>query len=158
MITQRRTQLTKNGDRMAFLTLEDLYGSTEVIVFPDTYCQSQVCCESDAPLLVWGKVESEGSEGRIIAQRILPLAEADALREFRQLTLALSPELNHSVLHQVRDILAASQGECEVILAIRFADGENVLLRAAEHLNVTPSMALLDRLENLLGAESVQMA
>ena len=158
MITQRRTQLTKNGERMAFFTLEDLYGSTEVIVFPEAYRQSQACCESDDPLLVWGKVESEGSEGRIIAQRILPLSEADAWRAFRQLTLAVSPELDHSVLHQVRAALEASEGDCQVVLAIRFADGENVLLRAAERLKVTPSMALLDSLENLLGAESVQMA
>jgi DNA polymerase-3 subunit alpha len=158
MITQRRTQLTKNGERMAFLTLEDLYGSTEVIVFPEAYRQSQDCCESDEPLLIWGKVESESSDGRIIAQRILPLGEADALREFRQLTLAVSPELNRSSLCQIRDVLAASQGDCQVVLAIQFADGENVLLRAAERLKVTPSMALLDALENLLGAESVQMA
>lgn len=158
MITQRRTQLTKNGERMAFLTLEDLYGSTEIIVFPEAYRQSQACCERDDPLLIWGKVESEGSEGRVIAQRILPLGEADALREFRQLTLAVSPELNHSVLHQVRDVLAASEGGCRVVLAIQFEDGENVLLRAAERLNVAPSMELLDTLENLLGAESVQMA
>jgi DNA polymerase-3 subunit alpha len=157
MITQQRTQLTKNGERMAFLTLEDLYGSTEVIVFPETYRQSQSCCESEKPVLIWGKAESEGNEGRIIAQRILPLGEAEALREFRQLTLAVPSEPDRSVLLRIRDVLAASHGDCQVVLTLRFADGENVLLRVAERLNVTPSMELLDTLENLLGAESVQM-
>jgi DNA polymerase-3 subunit alpha len=157
MITQRRTQLTKNGERMAFLTLEDLYGSTEVIVFPETYRQSQSCCESEEPILIWGKAESEGNEGRIIAQRILPLGEVDALREFRQLTLVVPPELDRSVLLQIHDVLVAAHGDCQVVLTLRFADGENVLLRAAERLKVTPSMELLDTLENLLGADSVQM-
>ncbi|MCZ6872468.1 MAG: DNA polymerase III subunit alpha [bacterium] len=157
MITQRRTQLTKNGERMAFLTLEDLYGSTEVIVFPETYRQSQSCCESEEPILIWGKAESEGNEGRIIAQRILPLGEVDALRAFRQLTLVVPPELDRSVLLQIHDVLVAAHGDCQVVLTLRFADGENVLLRAAERLKVTPSMELLDTLENLLGADSVQM-
>jgi DNA polymerase-3 subunit alpha len=157
MITQRRTQLTKNGEQMAFLTLEDLYGSIEVIVFPDTYRRSLAWCESEEPLLVWGKVDGEG-EGRLIAQRILPLHEAEALHAFHQLTLQVSPDLERAVLLQVRDLLAASPGACQVVLTLQFPDGERVLLRAAERLNVAPSVELLEALENLLGAESVQMA
>jgi DNA polymerase III subunit alpha len=158
IITQQRTQLTKNGDRMAFLTLEDLYGTLEVIVFPEIYRRSHAWCESDEPLLVWGKVEGDGSEGRIIAQRLLPLKEAEALCEFRRLTLMVSPAFDRAVLLQVRDLLAASPGECSVLLALRFPDGEQVMLRAAEHFNVKPSMALLAGLEEVLGVESVRVA
>jgi DNA polymerase-3 subunit alpha len=156
-IAQQRVQLTKKGERMAFLTLEDLYGSIEVIVFPETYRHSQSWCESEAPLLIWGKIDGEGGEGRIIAQRILPLHEAEALREFRRLTLMVSPELDHAVLLQIRDLLTASPGDCHVVLMLQFPDDEQVLLRAAERLNVAPSMELLDALERLLGADSVQM-
>jgi DNA polymerase-3 subunit alpha len=158
IITQQRTQLTRNGERMAFFTLEDLYGSIEVIAFPEIYRRSLPWCESDVPLLVWGKIDGDGSDGRIIAQRILPVHEAEALGEFHQLTLLVAPELDHAVLRQIRDLLAATPGACQVVLALRFPDGEHVRLRAAGHLNVAPSMALLDTLENLLGAESVQMA
>ena len=79
------------------------------------------------------------------------------MRQFRQLTLAVPPQLDRDVLCQIRDVLAASHGDCQVVLAIQFADGDQVALRAAERLSVTPSMALLDALENLLGTESVQM-
>jgi DNA polymerase-3 subunit alpha len=158
MITQQRTQLTKNGDRMAFLTLEDLYGTLEVIVFPETYRRSHSWCESDAPILVWGKVEGDGSDGRVIAQRILPLKEAAVFCEFRRLTLTVSPDLDRTALLQVRKLLASSPGECRVLLALRFPDGEQVMLRAAEHLNVKPSMELLAGLEALLGVEGVRVA
>jgi DNA polymerase-3 subunit alpha len=158
MITQRRTQLTKNGERMAFLTLEDLYGSIEVIVFPETYRRSMPWCESDEPLLVWGKVEGDGSDSRMIAQRLLPLQEAEALREFRRLTLTVSPELERAALLQVRELLAASPGDCSVLLALEFADGERVLLRATDRLNVAPSMELLSGLEELLGVDNVRVA
>ena len=85
LITQQRVQLTKNGDRMAFVTLEDLYGSLEVIVFPETYRQSITACESEEPVVVWGKakIEGEGGEQRVIAQRVLLLKDALALGEFR---------------------------------------------------------------------------
>jgi DNA polymerase-3 subunit alpha len=158
MVTQQRTQLTKNGERMAFLTLEDLYGSMEIIVFPETYRRSQQGCESGDPLLVWGKVEGDGSEGRLIAQRLVPLKEAEALGDFRRLTLTVPPALDRAALLQVRDLLAASPGACAVLLGLEFPDGERVMLQAADRLHVRPSMDLLTGLEDLLGVESVRLA
>jgi DNA polymerase-3 subunit alpha len=158
MVAQQRTQLTKNGERMAFLTLEDLYGSIEIIVFPETYRRSLPWCESDEPLLIWGKVEGDGSEGRLIAQRLLPLQEAEALGDFRRLTLTVSPALDRAVLVQVRELLAASPGDCTVLLALEFPDGERVVLQAADRLHVRPSMELLTELEGLLGVEGVRVA
>ena len=160
VITQHRSQLTKNGDRMAFLTLEDLYGSLEVIVFPETYRQSVTACESEEPVVVWGKakIESEGGEPRVIAQRVLFLKDALALGEFRRLTLSVSPQHDRTTLLQVCDLLGNAPGTCNVVLALQFPDGERVLLRAAERLNVAPSLALLASLEELLGAENVRVA
>src|SRR5438132_275305 len=133
LITQHRAQLTKNGDRMAFLTLEDLYGSLEVIVFPDTYRQSVTACESDEPVVVWGKakVEGEGGETRILAQRILLLKDALALGEFRRLMLVVAPQHDRTTLLHVHDLLAQAPGTCQVVLALQFPDGERVLLRTA---------------------------
>jgi len=160
LITQHRVQLTKNGDRMAFLTLEDLYGSLEVIVFPETYRQSVTACESDEPVVVWGKakVEVEGGETRILAQRILLLKDALALGEFRRLTLLVSPQHDRTTLRHVHDLLTQTPGACQVVLALQFPDGERVLLRATERLNVAPSVALLAGLEELLGADNVRVA
>jgi DNA polymerase-3 subunit alpha len=158
VITQQRTQLTKKGDRMAFLTLEDLYGSVEVIVFPETYRQSIAWCESEEPLLVWGKVESDSGEGRLIAQRILPLQSEETWRECRSLTLTISPHLDRGRLQQIRSLLETSPGEAGVILALPFDDGERVRLKASQQLSVTPSHDLLDALDDMLGVGNVRVA
>ena len=158
IITQHRSQLTKNGDRMAFLTVEDLYGTMEVIVFPETYRQSITHCESEEPLVIWGKVEGDSSDGRVIAQRLLPLREAASLGDFKRLMLNLSPDLDRTVFVQVRDLLQTSPGTCSVVLSLHFSDGERVVLRAADHLNIGPSMPLLASLEELLGLENVRVA
>ena len=131
IVTQHRSQLTKKGDRMAFLTIEDLHGSFEVIVFPDVYRDSITACESDAPLIVWGKVEGDGSDGRLIAQRVMALKDAATQGEFRRLTLTLACHLAQDTLLQVRDLLKQTPGTCDVMLALRFADGDRMSLRAA---------------------------
>ena len=159
LITQHRAQVTKKGDRMAFLTLEDLYGSVEVIVFPEAYGHNLSACESDEPVVVWGKakIEGEGGEARIIAQRILQLKDALALGEFRRLTLTVSPEHDRAKLEHVRDLLGQTPGACHIVLMLQFPDGERIALRAGEHLNVTPSLDLLGGLETLLGTENVRV-
>src|SRR5262245_66038229 len=97
---------------MAFVTLEDLYGALEVIVFPETYRQSVTACESEEPVVVWGKakIESEGGEPRVIAQRVLLLKDALALGEFRRLTLSVSPQHEHTTILDGRDLLGNAAG------------------------------------------------
>jgi hypothetical protein len=59
---------------------------------------------------------------------------------------------------QVRELLAASPGDCTVLLALEFPDGERVVLQATDRLHVRPSMELLTELEGLLGVEGVRVA
>ena len=49
--------LTKKGERMGFITIEDLTGSVEVVVLPDIYAACVECLKSDEPLLVTGTLE-----------------------------------------------------------------------------------------------------
>lgn len=158
IVTQHRSQLTKKGDRMAFLTLEDLHGNFEVTVFPDVYRESIDACESDAPLIVWGKVESDSNVGRLVARRIAPLRDADRLGEFKRLTLTLSGDLEQVTLLNVRNLLSQAPGSCGVMLSLRFADGDRMNLRAADQFSITPSMDLLAQLEGLLGVDNVRLA
>jgi len=56
LVTARKEHLTKKG-KMAFLTVEDLTGSMEVIVFSNIYSEAKALLESDRPLLLKGRVE-----------------------------------------------------------------------------------------------------
>ena len=53
---------TKKGDRMGFVTIEDLTGSVEITVFSDIYATTSTLLKSDDPLLVVGKLE-KGEKG-----------------------------------------------------------------------------------------------
>ncbi|GFE61909.1 DNA polymerase III subunit alpha [Geobacter sp. AOG2] len=60
---------TKKGDRMCFATIEDLTGSVEITVFPDTYVETSSLLKSDDPLLVTGKLEKTEKGAKILVSR-----------------------------------------------------------------------------------------
>lgn len=54
MITAKTVKLTKNGQQMAFVTLEDMVGSVEVIVFPRDYESKKQLLNEDAKVFISG--------------------------------------------------------------------------------------------------------
>ncbi len=76
MITNRRTLITKKSQMMAFLTVEDLYGSAEVVVFPSVYERCADCTEADRVVLVRGKLNFKEEEApKILADAVMPLED-----------------------------------------------------------------------------------
>lgn len=62
---------TKNGKQMAFVELEDMQGSIEVVVFPRTYEETRDIWEQDKLVVVRGKVDNKGSNGpKIICEKV----------------------------------------------------------------------------------------
>ena len=59
---------TKKGDRMGFVTIEDLTGSVEITVFSDIYASSSALLKSDDPLLVIGKLEKGEKGCKVLVQ------------------------------------------------------------------------------------------
>jgi error-prone DNA polymerase len=72
---------TAKGETMMFLTLEDLAGMLDVVLFPDAYRLSQQALHSSAALLVTGVVESDPSraEPLLRVEKVVPLEGPDGL-------------------------------------------------------------------------------
>jgi len=67
MVTYVRRLTTKKGDPMAFAGLEDLQGTTEIVLFPRVWQQTQSIWQPDKVVLVRGKVDATGKQPKIIA-------------------------------------------------------------------------------------------
>ena len=76
MVSGKTVKITKTGKYMAFLTLEDLVGSVEVLVFPKDYEVNRDLLEENAKLFIRGRV-SLGDEpaGKLICERIIPFSQ-----------------------------------------------------------------------------------
>ena len=75
IVTAVKEISTKSGDRMAFVTLEDLTGSVEAVVFPDVYRSSMLHLAKDSAVLVKGQVDlAEDGAAKLLVSEVRPLA------------------------------------------------------------------------------------
>ena len=73
MVTSKTIKTTRNNSMMAFITLEDLFGNVEVIIFPKDYEKYKTMLEQDRKIFVRGKVTVEEEKAaKLICQEIIP--------------------------------------------------------------------------------------
>ena len=75
IITDKKIKYTKNNKTMAFLTLEDLVGSMEIVVFPRDYEKNAAMMQTDARVFIQGRVSAEDDKpSKLICEKIFPFA------------------------------------------------------------------------------------
>lgn len=76
MVAAKTIKATKNNQMMAFLTLEDLVGTVEVILFPKDYEKYRNMLTEDRKLFIRGRVSvGDDPKGKLICERIIPFEE-----------------------------------------------------------------------------------
>ena len=82
LIVGHRNLVTKKGQMMAFVQLEDLYGDVEVIVFPKTFENCAELLAQDNIIVLSGRADvAESGQAKIIAEHIVGIDEADRIIE-----------------------------------------------------------------------------
>jgi DNA polymerase III subunit alpha len=121
--------LTKKGDRMAYLTLEDTKGIVEAIVFPDLYSKNLFIIKGDKPLFVTGSVEkTEDGMAKIKVKNIVLFD--DIIDEMgKTVKINIQCEIfKKENLKKLRDILGGLTGKASVLLEFQ-ANGEKKILK-----------------------------
>ena len=151
---------TRKGERMCFLTIEDLKGVIEVIVFADLYKTSSELLHNDQPLLVTGTVstEEENDTVKILASSIIPLADAEKRGpRVTHLTLNIS-DITAQHLHRLKKVLLSYPGDCQTMLHLRIPHTSETVLSLGNEFSVNPSPQFVSELKTIFGEalDSVQ--
>ncbi len=151
LITSVVRKTTKKGDLYAVVSLEDLEGAINVMVFPRDYQQSSRLLIEDSILLVKGRAK----RGRDDALELtaLEVSVPDLSRDVNEGPVVISmPTVRVSppVVDQLKDVLSTHPGVAEVHLRLQSA-GRTMVMKLDERLRVTPSAALMADLKALLG-------
>jgi len=157
IINELKEITTKKGDRMAFLRLEDLAGSCEVVVFPELYKSAAPILQKDNTLFIKGKMNLREDDPKVVAVEIIPLAEVQ-----KRLTKVVSVDLlttglNMETLSKLKEIFEAHKGNVPLYLNFREPGGRNVMLSTSDTFRVETSEELFQKIESLLGENSIKI-
>ncbi len=125
LITKFKRTLTKKNDPMAFFTIQDLTGSTEVLVFPKIMLQALPFLDLDRIVQVKGRISDKDGERKIIAEEITDIVSDElytmALTEMeknKQIVIHMQHIHNQEALNQIKDLLVANPGSAQVYLSV----------------------------------------
>ena len=153
MIIETRMNTTKANKLMCFITLEDLYGTIECLVFPRIYDRLARMIQNDTVVVIRGTLSlREDEEPKLLVEDIRPLdsAESTPLAPERPKRLYLKIE-NRALTPMAQNLLREHPGSMVVRAVIQGTVYELPL-------RVTPDGELIKALENLLGGGSVKIA
>ncbi|TYP00012.1 DNA polymerase III alpha subunit [Geothermobacter ehrlichii] len=142
---------TKKGDRMAFVTLEDLNGFVEMVVFPETYAESRELLQSEEALLITGNVDAGEESNKLMVNKVQNLSEVQASETRRVHFRLTTPGLDETRLRQLREVIEKHRGECQVMLHMVIPDRSETTLRLPDNLRVAATDQMLDDAERLFG-------
>jgi DNA polymerase-3 subunit alpha len=154
MVAGLRTTMTKKGEPMAFVQLEDLTGSIEVVVFNSTYAAARGLLVEDAVLVVKGRVDhKQQGETKLIALEVTAFEAVPERREVRLKVDARSAPAG--VIRELAGVVRDFPGEAPVYVDLVTSLGSKLLELGPEY-RVDPQPDFFASVRHLLGAAAVQ--
>ncbi|MFQ3617181.1 MAG: OB-fold nucleic acid binding domain-containing protein [Cyanobacteriota bacterium] len=107
MLTGVKPVVTKKGDRMAIIQLEDLTGQSEAVVFPRTYERIGSLIVQDARLMIWGKVDKRDERSQLIVE------DAEPVEEVQLVMVELDAQAAGDIVQQntLREVILKNRGD-----------------------------------------------
>ena len=151
LVAATRQMTTKKGDRMAIVTLEDLAGVVEVVIFPELYSTCTELLSGDEPLLVTGGLEVGEENCKIIATEVMLLSNVKEAQSSRVHFRLSTPGLDIGQLRELRSLLLRHRGSCEVFLHMEIPNRSETVIKLPENLKVAANDQIMDDTKRLFG-------
>ena len=150
-ITEKTMKATKTNQMMAFVTLEDLLGTVEVVVFPRDYEKNKNLLEVDRKVFIKGRVSEEDDKpSKLICEKVIPFNQIK-----RELWIQFPDKADYLKNEQlVYGYLADSEGEDEVVI---YCQAERAVKRFPKNRNIQISPQVLSKLMNHYGEKRVKV-
>ena len=151
MITEKTVKHTKTNQMMAFVTVEDLLGTVEVVVFPRDYEKNRDYLETDSKVFIRGRVSEEDEKAsKLICEKVIPFEQTK-----RELWIQFPDKASYLDAEQiVYGYLADSEGDDEVII---YCAKERAVKRLPKNRNIQINPQVLSRLMNHFGESRVKV-
>jgi DNA polymerase-3 subunit alpha len=145
---------TRKGEPMVFLRLDDLTGSTEVVVFNSVYTEARELCEVDRILVVTGRVDhKQEGETKLLAREVRPFEATPERREVRlRIDARRAPA---GLVRELANVVREYRGDAPVVLALETSEGPRTLQLGPEY-RVQPVPDFFAEIKALLGEAALR--
>jgi len=155
LIRTYKKHKSKRGDPMAFLTIEDIFESVEVVVFPDTYSRCAEILDTTDPVIVQGTVQKDERGPKIIADSLDPLPAAREKYTESALLKLSADKTSRQQLEKVKKTLYKYHGSCPIMLTLHFPGRGEVDIEVLKDLTINPCRELTDSVEEILNYKAI---
>ena len=151
MITSKTVKVTKNNKLMAFVSLEDLVGTVEVVIFPNDYERHQKNLSEDQKVYIRGRVSaSEDQQAKLICEKIIPFDEIP-----KEIWIKFdSKEAYMQREQELYRILEPESGSDRITI---FCAREKAVKKLENRYAVQGDDRVIDMLRNAFGEENVKL-
>jgi len=167
VINNLKRKSTKNGNLMAFITLEDLEGTVEIIAFPKVYEKYKEMIKKDEIIITEGRIDVAEGKTKIIAEKISLLekyvenkrptlkTEEKNQNFTEELHLEISTGENESdLLRKLKELFHGYPGKSQVVL--HFKDKDKTILHAIDKkYSVNIGDKFMEEIRGVLGDEKI---
>lgn len=151
MITSKTVKTTKHNQMMAFITLEDLLGTVEIIVFPKDYEKYRSLLNEDAKIYVRGHVSaSEDQQAKLICEKIIAFSAIP-----REVWIRFDDKNQFEQMEQrLYDCIEDEDGDDYIVV---FCQKEKMIRRLPIIYNIQVNHEIIGRLSREFGAENIKI-
>ncbi len=151
LISEKTIKYTKNDKVMAFLTIEDLVGTVEVVVFPRDYEKNAALLVEDAKVFVTGRASvEEDKDGKVICERIQSFDQLSSKIWIKFATMDAYKAAEESLFAAIAD----SEGNDSVVI---YVENPKAMKELPKNRNVKADDALVEKLSALFGKDNIKV-
>ncbi len=148
MVASKTVKMTKSNQNMAFITLEDLLGSIEVVVFPKKYEQYRQILEPDSKIFVYGRASISEDEGKLLLERAVSFEEIPK----HVYVQCLNKEDYNTKEQGIYEIIDKYPGDSPVTICLK---EEHQSKKLGRQFSLRADGAAIEELKHLLGEGKV---
>ena len=150
----KNTVTRKSGEKMAILKVEDLEGSIEILVFPESYKQNSRYIQPSSVVLLTGRLSLKEESPKIIANSIIGID--DAYKQISKIDISIGG-VKENLLSSLKELLARNPGQTPVFLHVNGSGKKQYQILVGTELFVGPNQELIQEMEELLGEEKFSL-
>lgn len=156
IVSSKKMLTTKNNRQMAFLDIEDLYGSIEILIFPNIYEKYLHLLKEEGILVIKGSVNFKEDEApKIIADKIIDLQSLNEKPVETLVKIKIPSAMEESdTLAELRRLILLHKGDSPVMI---YVENSGKKLKTDKNLWVNNSPEFLEQVSGLVGKENVKL-